>query len=134
MLPSSNSQQPHAPAEERLAEQAKEIQTLREKLAVKQGPTLPPLSVPELNKALERPQVTQWMRIILCNLKADVRLRAGEVDGVPRTVEFKGPVANDIMDPGEQWVWCTYDCVNQSQTAHARRYAGSINSTKETDQ
>ena len=32
---------------------------------VKEGPTLPPLSVPELNKALKRPQ-PQWMRLIVC--------------------------------------------------------------------
>ena len=59
MQPLSDSHQPHASAEERIAEQAREIQQLREQLArasVKEGPTLPPLSVPELNKALERPQ------------------------------------------------------------------------------
>ena len=62
MQPPSDSQQPHTSAEERIAEQAREIQQLREQLArasVKEGPTL---SVPELNKALERPQLTQWMR------------------------------------------------------------------------
>ena len=46
---------------------------------MKEGPTLPPLSVPELNKALERPLPTQWMQLILSNLKAYVRLRAGRV-------------------------------------------------------
>ena len=49
----SESHQPHASAEERLAEQARETQQLREQLAwasVKEGPTLPSLSVPELNK------------------------------------------------------------------------------------
>ena len=80
--------------------------------SVKEGPTLPSLSVPELNKALERPQLTQWMRLILCNVKAYVRLRAGEVGEVPRPVEFKGQVANDMMGPGEQLVWRTWDCVN----------------------
>ena len=52
MQPASESQQPHASAEERLGEQARETQQLREQLArasVKEGPTLPPLSVPELN-------------------------------------------------------------------------------------
>ena len=52
-------------AEERLAAQAKEIQELREQLArvaVKEGPRLPPLSVPEINRALEKPQLAQWMR------------------------------------------------------------------------
>ena len=53
MQPASESHQPHASAEERLAEQARETQRLREQLArvsVKEGPTLPHLSVPELNK------------------------------------------------------------------------------------
>ena len=53
MQPASESHEPHASAEERLAEQAGETQQLREQLAresVKEGPTLPPLSVPELNK------------------------------------------------------------------------------------
>ena len=53
MQPASESHQPHASAKERLAEQARETQQLREQLArasVKEGPTLPPLSVPELNK------------------------------------------------------------------------------------
>ena len=87
--PASDSYQPHASAEERLAKQAREIQQLREQLtrvSVKEGPTLPPLFVPEPNKALEHPQVTQWMRLILSNLKAYVRLRAGEVGEVPRPV------------------------------------------------
>ena len=53
MQPASESHQPHASAEERLAEQAREIQQLREQLtraSVKEGPTLPPLSMPELNR------------------------------------------------------------------------------------
>ena len=53
MQPASESHQPHASADERLAEQARETQQLREQLAqafVKEGATLPPLSVPELNK------------------------------------------------------------------------------------
>ena len=75
--------------------------------SVKEGPTLPPLSVPELNKALERPQLTQWMRLIVSNLKAYVGLRAGDVGEVPQPVEFKGQVANDMMDPGEQLAWRT---------------------------
>ena len=96
MQPPSDSHQPHASAsaEERIAEQGREIQQLGEQLArasVKEGPTLPPLSVPELNKALERPQ-PQWMRLIVSNLKAYVRLRAREVGEVPRPVEFKGIV------------------------------------------
>ena len=56
MQPPSDSHQPHASAEERIAEQAREIQQLREQLArasAKEGPTLHPLSVPELNKALK---------------------------------------------------------------------------------
>ena len=64
-------------AEERLAAQAKEIQDLREQLArvaVKEGPRLPPLSVPEVNRALEKPQLAQWMRLMLSNIKAYVRL------------------------------------------------------------
>ena len=94
MQPPSDSHEPHASIEERIAEQAREVQQLREQLAtasVKGGPTLPPLSVPELNKALERPQ-PQWMRLIVSNLKAYVRLRAGEVAEVPRPMEFKGIV------------------------------------------
>ena len=104
MRPAFDSHQPHATAEERLAQQASELQQLLERLAkasVKEGPTLPPLSVPELNKALQRPQLTQWMRLILSNLKAYVRLRVGEVCHVPRPVEFKDHVANDMTDPGE---------------------------------
>ena len=92
MQPPSNPHELHAPAKEKIAEQAKEIQQLREQLArtsVKEGPTLPPLSVPELNKALERPQ-PQWRRLMLSNLKAYVRLRAEEVGGVPRPAESKG--------------------------------------------
>ena len=137
MQPSSDSHQPHASAEERLAKQAREIQQLREQLAwasVKEGPTLPALSVLELNKALERPQLTQWMRLILSNPKAYVRLRAGEVGEVPRPVEFKGQVADDMMDPGEQLVWRTWDCVNQSQSAYTRRYAGLASNARQTNQ
>ena len=59
------------------------------------------LSVRELNKALDRRQLTQWMRLIVSNLKAYVRLRAGEVGEVPRPVKFKGQVAKDMMDLGD---------------------------------
>ena len=59
--------------------------------SVKEGLTLPPPSVLELNKALEQPQ-PQWMRLIVSNLKAYARLRAGEVGEVPRPTEFKGIV------------------------------------------
>ena len=48
------------------------------------------MSVPELNKALKRPRLTQWMRLILSHLKAYVRLRAREVGEFPQPVEFKG--------------------------------------------
>ena len=44
------------------------------------------------------------MRLILSNLKAFIRLRAGEVGKVLRPVEFKGQAAND---PGEQLAWRT---------------------------
>ena len=94
MQPHFDSHQPHAPAEKRIAKQARETQQLREQPArasAKEGPTLPPSSVPELKKALERPQL-QWMRLIVSNLKANVRLRAGEVREVPRRPEFKGTV------------------------------------------
>ena len=101
---------------------------------MKEGPTLPPLSVPELNKALERPQPTQWMQLILSNQKAYVRLRAGEVGEVRQPVEFKGQVANDMMDLGEQLAWRSWDYVNQSQSAYVRRYAGSAGSAKQADQ
>ena len=79
--------------EERLAAQAKEIQELREQLArvaVKEGPRLPLLSVPEINRALEKPQLAQWMRLMLSNIKVYVRLRAGEVGVIPRPSEFGG--------------------------------------------
>ena len=35
-----------------------------------------------------------------------------------------------MMDPGEQLAWCTWDCVNQLQSAYATRYAGSAGSAK----
>ena len=43
----------------------------------------------ELNKALERPQ-PHWIRLIVSNLKAYVKLRAAEVGEVPRRADFKG--------------------------------------------
>ena len=116
------------PAEERLAAQAKEIQELREQLArvaVKEGPRLPPLSVPEINRALEKPQLAQWMRLMLSNIKAYVRLRAGEVGEIPRPSEFGGQATEAAVDPGEQLAWRVWDCVSQSQAAYARRYAGT---------
>ena len=116
-------------AEERLAAQAKEIQDLREQLArvaVKEGPRLPPLSVPEINRALEKPQLAQWMRLMLSNVKAYVRLRAGEVGEIPRPSEFGGQSTEAAVDPGEQLAWLVWDCVSQSQAAYARRYAGSL--------
>ena len=90
--------------------------------------------MPEPNKALERPQLTQWMRLILSNLKTYVGMRAGEVGEVPPPVEFKGQVANNMMDPGEQLAWCTWDYINQSQSAYARRYPGPTSSSRQTDQ
>ena len=93
--------------------------------SVKEGPALPPLSMPQLHKALERPPPTQWMRLIL------FKLRAREVGEVLRPVEFKGQVTNDMMDRGEQLAWRTWDCVNQSLLAYARRYAGSAGSGKQ---
>ena len=115
-------------AEERLAAQAKEIQELREQLArvaVKEGPRLPPLSVPEVNRALEKPQLAQWMRLMLSNIKAYVRLRAGDVGEIPRPSEFGGQATEAAVDPGEQLAWRVWDCVSQSQAAYARRYAGT---------
>ena len=127
--PLPDPQHQHASAEERIAEQAREIQQLREQLAkasVKEGPALPPLSVPELNKALEQPQLTQWMRLILSNLKAYVRLMARGFGEVPRPVQFKGQVANDMMDLGEQPAWRTWECVNQYQTAWGATGTSSV--------
>ena len=115
-------------AEERLAAQAKEIQELREllaRVAVKEGPRLPPLSVPEINRALEKPQLAQWMRLMLSNIKAYVRLRAGEVGEIPRPSEFGGQATEAAVDPGEQLAWRVWDCVSRSQAAYARRYAGT---------
>ena len=116
-------------AEERLAAQAKEIQDLREQLArvaVKEGPRLTPLSVPEINRALEKPQLAQWMRPMLSNIKAYVRLRAGEVGEIPRPSEFGGQSTDAAVDPGEQLAWRVWDCVFQSQAAYARGYVGSL--------
>ena len=115
-------------AEERLAAQAKEIQELREQLArvaVKEGPRLPPLSVLEINRALEKPQLAHWMRLMLSNIKAYVRLRAGEVGEIPRPSEFGGQATEAAVDPGEHVAWRVWDCVSQSQAAYARQYAGS---------
>ena len=95
-------------AEERLAAQAKEIQDLREQLArvaVKEGPRLPPLSVPEIIRALEKPQLAQWMRLMLSNVKAYVQLRAGEVGEIPRPSEFGSQSTEAAVDPGEQLAW-----------------------------
>ena len=127
--PNSDPNQPRAAtAEEQLVAQTREIQELREQLArvfVKEGPALPPLSIPETNKALERAQLTQWMRLNLSTFKAYVRVCAGEVGQIPRPVEFKSQVANTMMDPGEQLGWRTWDYLNQSLSAYTRRYAGS---------
>ena len=126
------SQNQHESAEERLAAQAKEIQELREQLArvaVKEGPRLPPLSVPEVNRALEKPQLAQWMRLMLSNIKAYVRLRAGEVGEIPRPSEFGGQATEAAVDRGEQLAWRVWDCVSQSQAAYARRYAGTHGKT-----
>ena len=115
--------------EEQLAAQAKEIQDLREQLAratVKEGPRLPPLSVAEITRALEKPQLAQWMRLMLSNIKAYVRQRAGEVGEVPRPSEFGGLPNETAVDPGEMLAWRVWDCVSQSQAAYVRRYAGSL--------
>ena len=80
-------------AKEQLAARAKEIQDLREQLApvaLKEGPCLPPLSVPEINRALKEPQLAQWMRLVLPNIKAYVPLRASEVGEIPRPSKFGG--------------------------------------------
>ena len=68
---------------------------------MKEGRALPALSIPEINKAPERCQLTQWMRLMLSIFKAYFRVRAGEVGEIPHPVKFKGQVANDMMDPGE---------------------------------
>ena len=70
----------------------------------------------------------------MSNLKAYIRLRAREVSEVPRPVEFKGHITNDMMEPGEQLAWRTWGCVNQSQSAYAKRCAGSSGNTRQTDQ
>ena len=69
----------------------------------------------------------------MSNLKAYVRLSGRGVGEVPRPVEFKGQVANDMMDPGKQPAWRTWDCVNESQMAYARRYAGSTGSSRQSN-
>ena len=86
---------------------------------------LPPLSVPEINRALEKPQLAQWMRLMLSNIKAYVRLRAGEVGEIPRPSEFGGQATEAAVDPGEPLAWRVWDCVSQSQAAYARKYAGT---------
>ena len=92
---------------------------------MKEGPRLPPLSVPEVNRALDKPQLAQWMRLMLSNIKPYVRLRAGEVGEIPRPSEFGGQATEAAVDPGEQLAWRVWDCVSQSQAAYARRYAGT---------
>ena len=104
-------------------------------MAVKEGPQLPPLCVPEINRALEKPQLAQWIRLMLLNLKAYVRLRAGEVGEIPRQSDFGGQSTEAAVDPGEDLAWRVWDCVSQSQAAYARRYAGSLGkSSSESNQ
>ena len=132
MQPPSDSHQPHASADVRLAEQGRQIQQLWEQLArasVKEGPTLHLLSVLEPNKA----HLPKWMRPIVCNIKAYLKLRAAEVSEVSRLVEFKGEVACDIVDAGGQLVWRTLNYINQCPLAYARRHAGSTSNTRHTD-
>ena len=103
-------------------------------MSVKECSTLYALSVPELNKALERPQPTQWMKLILSNLKVYIRVRDGDIGEVPQPVELKGQVTKGMMALGEQFAWRTWNCVNQSQSAHTRRYTGSAGGANQTDQ
>ena len=42
---------------------------------------------------------------MLSNIKAYVRLRAGEVGEIPRPSEFGGQVTETAVDPGEQLAW-----------------------------
>ena len=65
--------------------------------------------------------------VFLCSACAN---RVGEVGKIPRPVEFKGQVANGIMDPGEQLAWHRWECVTESQSAYIRRCAGSAGSAK----
>ena len=54
-------------ADEKVAAQASKIRQLCDQLAsgsVKHRPSLPPLSFLEINKILERPQLTHWMRLM----------------------------------------------------------------------
>ena len=60
---------------------------------------------------------------MLSNIKAYVRLRAGEVGEIPRPSEFGGQATEATVDPGEQLAWRVWDCVSQSYAAYARRYA-----------
>ena len=60
---------------------------------------------------------------MLSNLKAYVGVRAGEVREIPLPVKLKAQVVNDMMDPGEQLAWRTWDYVNQWQPTYANRYA-----------
>ena len=96
MQPRSNSyaNQPRAAtATEQLAARAREIQQLCEQLAtasVKEGPSLVPLNILEINKAWECAQLTQSMRLILSSLKAYVPVCASEVRKIPSPVKFKG--------------------------------------------
>ena len=62
---------------------------------------------------------------MLSNIKAYVRLRAGEVGEIPRPSEFGGQATEAAVDPEERLAWRVWDCVSQSQAAYARRYAGT---------
>ena len=113
-------------AEERLAAQAKEIQDPREQLArvaVKDGPRLPPLSAGDQPSPREAPIGAMGTADALEH--QGVRT-AGEVGEIPCPSEFGGQSTEAAVDSGEQLAWRVSDCVSQSQVAYARRLTGFL--------
>ena len=72
--------------EAKIQAQAREIQQLRAQLARvavhNTAPSLPPLSLLEIEKALQKERMAQWMQMTLANLRAFVALRASNMVGL----------------------------------------------------
>ena len=54
------------------------------------APSVPPLSALEIDKALQKERMAQWMGITLANLHAYVAFRAGGTDEIERPTEYHG--------------------------------------------
>ena len=78
--------------EEKIEAQAYEIQQLRAQLARvvvhDSAPSLPPLSTPGIDEALQKERMAQWMRIMLANLWVYVSFRACGMGKIERPTEF----------------------------------------------